>query len=82
MIDGAGGLNPATRKVRYTKFGPDAGKPNGFTGYTNDGRRVDFRVEYDGNHGAHININIGKDKTTISWSATADEVSNIIKQFE
>ncbi len=81
-IDGAGGLNPATRAVRYTKFGPDAGKPNGFTGYTNDGRRVDFRVEYDENHGAHININIGKDKTTISWSGAADEVSNIIKQFE
>ncbi|KGQ18161.1 Rhs family protein [Lysobacter dokdonensis DS-58] len=65
-------------KATLGKFGENKGKPVGMT--TADGKSG-FRVEYDGRHGAHINVWSGKEKQTFTFKGTPEQVNKLVRQF-
>ena len=65
-------------KATIGKFGESKGRPIGMQ--SADGKSG-FRVEYDGRHGAHINVWSGKEKQTFTFSGTKEQVDRLVRQF-
>ncbi|MDN6860456.1 RHS repeat-associated core domain-containing protein [Pseudomonas sp. CAN2814] len=60
------------------KFGENYGKP---IGMQSSNGKAGFRVEFDENHGAHINVWSGKSKDTFVFQGGQELVNKLVKQF-
>ncbi|WP_125940157.1 hypothetical protein [Neisseria dumasiana] len=66
-------------KTRFGKFGTIKGKPVGMQ--TADGK-CHFRIEFDDRHGAHINVQAGKEKGPhFLFKASEKTVTKIQRTF-
>jgi RHS repeat-associated protein len=73
-----GEINPATREASVGRVGELRNEVTGFTTKIENAFKQ-FRIDWDPDKGAHINVTVGKSKFAFTFPATLAEVKTLLK---
>jgi RHS repeat-associated protein len=77
-LEAMGEIDPATRQASVGRVGALRGEVTGFTTEVEDVFKQ-FRLDWDPNTGAHINVTVGKTKFAFTFPAGLDQVQTLLR---